>query len=93
MKDYKSLMEILYREKPFEKFTAAIDGYTVVDEFDKIFPELRKVAKAKKFDAKTLYLHAENSVWRSELNLNKEIIITKINKFFGKEIIKNIKFI
>lgn len=93
MNKYKSLSEILDKEKPFEKFKTAIDGYSVVDEFHKIFPELKKVAEAKKFDASILFVRAENSVWRSELNLHKEKMISKINKFFGKNIIKNIKFI
>ena len=66
---------------------------TTVDEFHVIFPELKKVAVAKKFESNILFIHAENSVWRSELNLHKEKMASKINKFFGKKIIKNIKFI
>lgn len=93
MTNYKSLSEILESEKPFEKFKTAIDGYSVVDEFEKIFPELKKVAKAKKYESNILFIHAENSVWRSELNIHKEKMILKINKYFGKNIIKNIKFI
>ncbi len=93
MKHYRSLSEILENEKPFEKFKTAIEGYSVVDEFHKIFPELKKVAVAKKFESNILFIHAENSVWRSELNLHKEKMISKINNFFGKNIIKNIKFI
>lgn len=93
MSSYKSLSEILEKEKPFEKFKTAIDGYSVVEEFHKIFPELKKVVTAKKFESNILFIHVENSVWRSELNLHKEKIISKINKFFGKSIIKNIKFI
>lgn len=93
MNNYKSFSEILYKEKTFEKFRKAVDGYTVVDEFHKVFPELKNVADAKKFESQILFVHAENSVWRSELNLHKEIMIKKINKFLGKEVIKNIKFI
>jgi len=93
MNNYKSLSEILEKEKTFEKFKTAVDGYSVVDDFYQVFPELRKVAKAKKFEGEILFIHAENSVWRSELNLHKEKMILKINKHFGKSIIKNIKFI
>ncbi len=93
MNTYKSISEILDKEKSFEKFKTAIDGYTVVDEFHKVFPELKTVAKAKKFEGNILFIHAENSVWRSELNLNKDKIISKLNKFVGKEIVKKIKFI
>jgi hypothetical protein len=93
MKDYKSLLEILNKEKTFDNFRESIDGYTVVDEFHNVFPELKSVANAKKFEGNILFVRAENSVWRSELNLHKEIMISKINKYLGKEIIKNIKFI
>lgn len=93
MKSYKSISEILDEEKTFKKFKTAVDGYTVVDEFQEVFPELKSVAKAKKFENGILFIHAENSVWRSELNLNKEKIISKLNKFMGKEVIKKVKFI
>lgn len=93
MNKFKSISEIMDQEKQFAKFKTAIDGYTVVDEFYNVFPELKKIAKAKKFESNILFLYVENSVWRSELNINKEIMISKINKFFGKKIIKNIKFI
>lgn len=93
MNDYKSLSEILNKERVFENFRNSVEGYTVVDEFHKVFPELKNVATAKKFEGNILFIRAENSVWRSELNLHKEIMISKINKLLGKEIIKNIKFI
>lgn len=93
MNNYKSIWEILKTEKSFQQFKTSVDGYRVVDEFTKIFPELHKVAKAKKYDSGILFIHTENSVWRSELNLNKQIMIKKINAYFEKEIIHNIKFI
>lgn len=93
MNNYKSLSDILNKEKTFEKFRTAVEGYTIVDEFHKVFPELKNVAVAKKFEGNILFIHAENSVWRSELNLHKEAMITKINKFLGNKVIKNIKFI
>ncbi|MCZ7602688.1 MAG: DUF721 domain-containing protein [Melioribacteraceae bacterium] len=93
MNNYKSLSDILNKEKTFEKFRTAVEGYTIVDEFHKVFPELKNVAVAKKFEGNILFIHAENSVWRSELNLHKEAMIAKINKFLGNKVIKNIKFI
>ncbi len=93
MNDYKSISEILNKEETFKQFKTSVDGYRVVDEFINVFPELTKVAKAKKFDNGILFIHAENSVWRSELNLNKQKMISKINRHFDKEVIKNIKFI
>ncbi|MDZ7767474.1 MAG: DUF721 domain-containing protein [Melioribacteraceae bacterium] len=93
MNNYKSISEILSTEKPFQHLKSSVDGYRAVDEFSKIFPELSKVAKAKKYDNGILFIHTENSVWRSELNLNKQTMLKKINAYFEKKIINNIKFI
>ena len=93
MSTAKILSEIINNTKSFEKLRNSVDGYRVVDKFYDVFPELKKVAEAKRFDGRTLFIRVENSVWRSELNINKETMIKKINKYINKEIIKNIKFI
>ncbi len=93
MSKFKSISDIISNEKPFEQFNTSVNGYMVVDKFLEIFPELKKVAKAKKYDKGILFVHAENSVWRSELNLHKQSMIKKINSYFKKEVIKNVKFI
>ena len=89
---FASLDEIL-KQKEFEKINAAIEENEVVEKFAEIFHDLKKIAKAKKINNKTLFLRVENAVWRSELNLNKNAIIKKINERFGKEIVKTIRFI
>lgn len=89
---FASIDEIL-KQKEFEKINTVIEENEAVEKFAEIFPDLKKIAKAKKINNKTLFLRVENAVWRSELNLNKNAIIKKINERFGKEIVKTIRFI
>jgi len=91
--NFKSISDIIGKEKEFENIRRKAEDYLVVDEFENIFPDLNVVAKAVKVDKNILFLRVENSVWRSELNLKKSLLIEKINKNFGKNVIKNIKFI
>lgn len=90
---FRSINEIIDSEKEFEKLREVLKNYNIVEEFERIFPELSNIAAAKKAEKQILYLRVENSVWKSELNLQKNILINKINKYFGKEVIKGIKFI
>lgn len=89
---FASIDEIL-KQKEFKKINEVIEENEAVEKFAEIFPDLKKIAKAKKINNKTLFLRVENAVWRSELNLNKNAIIKKINERFGKEIVKTIRFI
>lgn len=89
---FKSVTEIISKDKAFEKVRIAAKEYEAVDRFGEIFPDLTKIAKAQKVNDGVLYLKVENSVWRSELNFRKQLLIEKINKYFGKRIIKTIKF-
>jgi hypothetical protein len=90
---FKSITEVIEKEKDFEKLRDTVKNYNLVDEFEKIFPELSNVASAVKTEKKTLYLKVENSVWKSELNFQKNILIEKINKHYKEQIIKSIKFL
>ncbi len=89
----KSVFDVINEEKDFEKLRSAAKNYGVIERFGDIFPELAKITKPVKVDKKVLYLNVENSVWRSELNLRRNLIIEKINSFFKEEIIKSVKFI
>jgi len=91
--NFKSISEVIGKEKEFAQVRQAAEDYNVIEKFGNIFPDLKVVTKAVKVDKNILFLKVENSVWRSELNLKKSLIIEKINKHFGKQIIKNIKFI
>lgn len=91
--NFKSLSEIIYKEKAFSKIVTKANEQQVVDSFNKIFPELTKVVEAVKVEKKTLYLRVENSVWRSELNLKQDAIIKKIKLSLEKSEVEKIRFI
>lgn len=91
--NFKSITDIIDKEKEFQKLRDTLKNYNVVDEFEIIFPELSKIAKAIKTDKKTLFLKVENSVWKSELNFQKSLLIEKINKHFKEQVITSIKFL
>ena len=90
---FRTIEDVLSKEKEFLKFRESIKNYNIVDEFPKIFPELSEIAKAVKVDKKVLFLSVENSVWKSELNFRKNLVAEKINIYFGEEIIKSVKFL
>src|SRR3989339_886229 len=71
----------------------SLKNYNVVDEFEKIFPELKQIATAVKLEKQVLFLRVENSVWKSELNFQKTLLIEKINKHFNEVVIKSLKFL
>ena len=89
----RSIADVLFNEKEFDNIVKRANEEDVVLKFKEIFPELTKIAKAVKFTGKTLFLHVENSVWRSELNLKQEAMIKKVKKHFDKVDIEKIKFI
>lgn len=89
----KSLTEVIEKEKDFENLRSTIKEYDVVEKFKIIFPELSKIAEAVKLEKKTLFLRVENSVWKSELNFQKNALMEKINKHFNEQVIKAIKFL
>ena len=91
--DFKSLTDILGKEKAFEKVRKAAKEYDVIEKFVEIFPDLKKVAEAVKIENGVLFLRVENSVWRSELKFRQTNLIDKINKKFNEKIIKTVRFI
>ncbi len=90
---FKTITEVIQKEKDFEKLRESLKNYDLVDEFEKIFPELGLIAKAVKVDKGVLFLKVENSVWKSELNFQKNLLIEKVNKYLGDTVIKSIKFL
>ncbi|MAT57285.1 MAG: hypothetical protein CMF23_04885 [Ignavibacteriae bacterium] len=91
-KEYKSISEIIKDSAELNVIKQTADEYGVVNRFEEIFPELSKVAKPEKIESGFLTVKVENSVWRSELLYQKENLINKINSFFNKKIVTNIKF-
>jgi hypothetical protein len=92
-KGFVKLSDIINTRPEFDGLNKRIKDNEVLDSFNKIFPDLGKVAKTVKVDKKTLFLKVENSVWRSELKFSESVIVEKINKFFNEERIKFIKFL
>ncbi|MDF1612072.1 MAG: DUF721 domain-containing protein [Stygiobacter sp.] len=90
---FKTLNEVLETDKELSSLKEKIKLLNVLGEFENIFPELSNIAKAIKVEKQILFLKVENSVWKSELNFQKNILIKKINNYFKEEIIKSIKFL
>lgn len=93
LSSFKSIDDILSKEKEFSSLKETIKNYSIVDEFEKVFPELKKITQAVKVEKQVLFLRVENSVWKSELNFRKNLITEKINKYFGEQVIKTIRFL
>jgi hypothetical protein len=90
---YRSIPDVIKKDQAFSAVRKKALEYDVKEEFKTIFPELATIAKAVKVEKKGLFLHVENSVWRSELNFKKSLIIEKVNNHFNDEVVKYIKFV
>jgi hypothetical protein len=90
---FRTITDVIEKEKDFEKLRESLKNYNVVDEFENIFPELKPIAKAIKLEKQILFLKVENSVWKSELNFQKTILMEKVNKYFNDTVIKSIRFL
>jgi Dna[CI] antecedent, DciA len=90
---FKTIEEILNKESVFSNLRETVKNYDLVDKFEIIFPELKLIAKAVKIDKQVLYLKVENSVWKSELNFRKNLVVDKVNKYSNEQVIKTIKFL
>ncbi|HSD64542.1 MAG TPA: DUF721 domain-containing protein [Ignavibacteriaceae bacterium] len=90
---FKSIAEILNKEPALAAVRKVIKQSDVVVEFSAIFPEFKKLVRAKKVEKNILFLKVENSVLRSELKFKETLLVDKINKFFNEERIRGIRFI
>ncbi|MFA3783564.1 DUF721 domain-containing protein [Melioribacteraceae bacterium 4301-Me] len=90
---FKSISEVLDKEKDFEGIRKFMRNFSVVEDFPKIFPELKKIVKAVKVSRGILYIKTENSIWRSELSFKKNLMIEKINRYYNENIITSIRFL
>ena len=91
--EYKSVNEVINESAELKKFRTAVEGFEVLGKMNEIFPEISSFVTAKKIENSTLFIRVENSVMRSELYLNKAKMIEKINKYFKKKLVKDIRFI
>lgn len=93
LSSFKSIDQILNKENEFSNLRETVKNYSIVDEFEKIFPELKPITQAVKVEKQVLFLRVENSVWKSELNFRKNLIAEKINKYFGEQVVRTIRFL
>ncbi|MDQ1283836.1 MAG: hypothetical protein QG620_184 [Patescibacteria group bacterium] len=90
----KSLKDLLNKKKASGPLN--LDDQTVFYVFRKIIKEeFGNVGagnlKADFFKNKTLFIKSESSVWLSELWMNREKVMRKMNKELGEDAVKNIK--
>jgi hypothetical protein len=89
---FKSIKDVYNTDPALRKIRAVISENDVVNDFDKIFPEFKKVAQAKKTQISVITLRVENAAWRNELKFKEKEIIEKINSYYGEERITKIIF-
>jgi predicted nucleic acid-binding Zn ribbon protein len=90
----KPLASALKDAAKYFKLSENIQKGDVLLLFEKIVgPNISKFAKAKTFLKGTLILEVESSAWKNELFILREEIKGKINQFFKKEVVKQIRII
>ena len=92
MCSYNLAKDVFNSDPALKKIRAVINENDVVNDFEKIFPEFKKVAKAKKTQNSVITLKVENAAWRNELKFKEKEIIEKINSYYGEERITKIIF-
>ncbi len=90
---FHRLSDIFNSEPGLASIRKTLKQSDVVNDFEKIFPEFKKVAEAVKVEKKCVCLRVENAAWRSELKLREQQIINKINNYYKEERIKYIRFV
>jgi len=89
---FKSIADILNENPGLAPVRKIIKQSDVIIGFYDIFPDLKKVVKPVKVDKQILFIKVENSILRSELRFQENLIVSKVNKYFKEERIKGIKF-
>lgn len=89
---FKSIKDVFNSDPALRKIRAVINENDVVNDFEIIFPELKKVVQAKKTQKTMITLKVVNAAWRNELKFKEKEIIEKINSYYGEERITKIIF-
>jgi hypothetical protein len=92
-KDFLSFKQIIDTEPGLHGIKELIKRSDTVTKFYKIFPDLKNVVTPVKVEKNSIYLHVENSIWRSELKFRERAVIEKINKHFNETLVTKIKFV
>ena len=89
---FKSLGELFKNSPAFSRLREIVKSNDIIEDFDKVFPDLKKVVTAVKVEKKILKLKVENPAWRSELKFRETEIVEKINKYYKEERVNHIRF-
>lgn len=89
---FKSLKDIFYHEPELKNIREIVKTNDIVNDFNKIFPDLKNIVSSVKSSRKNLVLKVENPAWRQELKQQENNIIKKINEFYNEERIISIRF-
>ena len=89
---FKSLGELFKSNPAFSRLREIVKSNDIVEDFEKVFPDLKKVVTAVKVEKKILKLKVENPGWRSELKFRETEIVEKINKYYKEERVNHIRF-
>ncbi|HMN49957.1 MAG TPA: DUF721 domain-containing protein [Ignavibacteriaceae bacterium] len=90
--DFKSIKEIFNNNPELKKIKETINQNDVINDFELIFPDFKKIVKPVRVENGTLTLKVENASWRTELKFKETEIIEKINSFYKEKRIIKIKF-
>lgn len=90
---FHKISEIFDKEPGLANIRRVLKQSDIVNDFEKIFPDLVKIAEAVKAEKKCIYLRVQNAAWRSELKFREGQIINKINNFYKEERIKYVRFV
>jgi hypothetical protein len=90
---FMSLSEIFNSDPALARVRNIVKESDVTIEFNKVFPDLEKVAEALRVEKMVLILKVENPTWRNELRFKENIIVEKINKYFNETRINRVKFV
>jgi|GEM_PF-604181 len=89
----KSIAELFASEPGLRKINAFVKENEVIEKFFDIFPKLETIVEPQKIEKRMLVLKVENPAWRNELFLQKELLVEKINDYFGERRLNIIKLI
>lgn len=89
---FKSLKDVFNKDPELDNVRNIVKSNDIINDFSKIFPELKKIVSSAKTNKYTLTLKIENPIWRQELKNQEESLINRINKFYNEERITKIRF-
>jgi len=69
-----------------------VEAEAVVHWEEVVGKQIARTTEATRIIKGVLFVRVKTSTWRNELSMRKKEIIEKLNRFIGKEIVKDIKF-